>query len=164
MPSRRFPWPGRSHGCTADAGSSMRMAWPWRRSMASLTVIAPPLTARSLKTSACIAKLISCLPKLVELEVNRNKGRSRRKPQPLCSKPVTIGDLIREGKRWRSTAAVAGRSDTSSPTRNPPPAQEKCRRRRWTGISSAASAVPGIAWPITPIWARPDARASPLLS
>ena len=29
---------------------------------------------------------------------DRNKARSRRKPQPLRFKPVTIGDLIRKGK------------------------------------------------------------------
>jgi hypothetical protein len=38
------------------------------------------------------------LPSLVELERDRNKARSRRKPQPLRSKPVTVGDLIRDGK------------------------------------------------------------------
>jgi hypothetical protein len=35
---------------------------------------------------------------LVELERDRNRARSRRKPQPLYIKPVTIGDLINEGK------------------------------------------------------------------
>jgi hypothetical protein len=35
---------------------------------------------------------------LIELERDRNKARSRRKSQPFRSKPVTIGDLIREGK------------------------------------------------------------------
>src|SRR5262245_57507097 len=45
-----------------------------------------------------ITKLIARLPELVELEQDRNKARSRRKPQPLRLKPVTIGDLIREGK------------------------------------------------------------------
>src|SRR5262245_36731647 len=45
-----------------------------------------------------ISKLISRLPDLVEVEKDRNKARSRRKPQPLWSKPVTIGDLIRDGK------------------------------------------------------------------
>jgi hypothetical protein len=45
-----------------------------------------------------ISKLITRLPELVELERDGNKARSRRKPQPLRSKPVTIGDLIREGK------------------------------------------------------------------
>jgi hypothetical protein len=37
------------------------------------------------------------LPELVELEKDRNKASSRRK-QPLRIQPVTIGDLIREGK------------------------------------------------------------------
>ena len=45
-----------------------------------------------------ISKLISRLPELVEVERDRNKAKSRRKPQPLRFKPVTIGDLIREGK------------------------------------------------------------------
>jgi hypothetical protein len=45
-----------------------------------------------------IARLIARLPELVELEKDRNKARSRRKPQPLHLKPVTVGDLIREGK------------------------------------------------------------------
>ena len=45
-----------------------------------------------------ISKLISRLPELVELEQDRNKARSRRKPKPLRFKPVTIGDLIKEGK------------------------------------------------------------------
>jgi hypothetical protein len=45
-----------------------------------------------------ISKLISRLPELVELEKDRNKTRSRRKAPPLRLKPVTIGDLIREGK------------------------------------------------------------------
>ena len=37
-----------------------------------------------------ISKLISRLPELVELERDRNKARSRREPQPLRFKPVTI--------------------------------------------------------------------------
>jgi hypothetical protein len=44
------------------------------------------------------AEKIARLPELVELEKDRNKARSRRKPQPLHFKPVTVGDLIREGK------------------------------------------------------------------
>jgi hypothetical protein len=43
-------------------------------------------------------ELISRLPELVEPERDRKKVRSRLKPQPLRFKPVTIGDLIREGK------------------------------------------------------------------
>jgi hypothetical protein len=45
-----------------------------------------------------ISKLICRLPELVEVEKDRNKARSRRKPQPLRFKPVTIGHLIKEGK------------------------------------------------------------------
>jgi hypothetical protein len=45
-----------------------------------------------------ISKLIARLPELAELEKDRNRARSRRKPQPLRFKPVTIGDLIRDGK------------------------------------------------------------------
>jgi hypothetical protein len=45
-----------------------------------------------------ISKLISRHRELVELERDRNKTRDRRKPQPLRFKPVTIGDLIRDGK------------------------------------------------------------------
>lgn len=45
-----------------------------------------------------ITKLIARLPELIELEKDRNRARSRRKPQPLRFKPVTIGDLIREGR------------------------------------------------------------------
>jgi hypothetical protein len=44
-----------------------------------------------------ITKLIARLPELVELERDRNKARSRRKQQRLRLKPVTIGDLIKEG-------------------------------------------------------------------
>jgi hypothetical protein len=42
-----------------------------------------------------ISKLIARLPELVELERDRNRARSRRKPQPLRVKPVTIGDRIK---------------------------------------------------------------------
>jgi hypothetical protein len=45
-----------------------------------------------------IARLIVRLPELVELERDRNKAKSRRTPQPLRSKPATIGDLARDGK------------------------------------------------------------------
>jgi hypothetical protein len=38
------------------------------------------------------------VPELVEVERDRDKARSRRKAQPLRFKPVTIGDLLREGK------------------------------------------------------------------
>jgi hypothetical protein len=53
------------------------------------------------------------VPELVEVERDRDKARSRRKAQPLRFKPVTIGDLLREGNCWRCIAATAGRSGTS---------------------------------------------------
>jgi hypothetical protein len=57
-----------------------------------------------------ISMLITRLPELVEFERDRNRARSRRKPQPLRFKPVTIGDLIRLGKLPEFTAAIAGPS------------------------------------------------------
>jgi hypothetical protein len=45
-----------------------------------------------------IARLIARLPELIELEKDRSKARSRRKPQPIHIKPVTIGDLIKSGQ------------------------------------------------------------------
>jgi hypothetical protein len=44
-----------------------------------------------------ISTLISHLSELVT-GAGPEQGESRRKPQPLRFKPVTIGDLIREGK------------------------------------------------------------------
>jgi hypothetical protein len=43
-------------------------------------------------SSGFLREPISRLPELVELKKNRNKARSRRKPQPLRSKPVTCGE------------------------------------------------------------------------
>src|SRR5262245_22320510 len=60
-----------------------------------------------------IAKLISRLPELVEMERDRNRARSRRKPRPLRFKPVTIGDLIKSGKLLESIAARAAPHVTS---------------------------------------------------
>jgi hypothetical protein len=41
------------------------------------------------------------LPELVEIERDRNRALSRRKPQRLGFKPVTIGDLISSGQAAR---------------------------------------------------------------
>ena len=76
----------------------MPMAWSWRMSMASLKARSLLSDSRLTNDEARrISKLIYRLPELVELERDWNKA-SRRKPQPLRFKPVTIGDLIREGK------------------------------------------------------------------
>jgi hypothetical protein len=44
-----------------------------------------------------IARLIVRLPELVEMERERNKAKSRRRP-PIPYRPVTLGDLARDGK------------------------------------------------------------------
>ena len=44
-----------------------------------------------------IARLIVRLPELIELERDRNKAKSRRRSPPL-QRPVTLGDLSRDGK------------------------------------------------------------------
>jgi len=105
-----------------------------------------------------ISKLIARLPELVELEQDRNKAKSRRKPQPLRFKPVTIGDLIQDGRLLevhcsscrpeRHLYIDAGSLDL--PKRMPVPEVanhlvcSKCgARNRETH---------------NPIWARPDAR------
>src|SRR5262245_17531607 len=89
-----------------------------------------------------ISKLITRLPELVELERDLNKARSRRKPPPLRPKPVTIGDLIRDGK------LLEVHCSRCRPERHlylNPEILRPCRCQRWPSISSAASAVPGIA-------------------
>src|SRR5262245_22986717 len=105
-----------------------------------------------------ISKLIARLPELVELEQDRNKARSRRKPQPLRFKPLTIGDLTREGKLLevhcgncrpaRHLYIDAGSLDL--PKRMPVPKVANhlvCSR---CGARNSET--------YNPIWARPDAR------
>jgi hypothetical protein len=104
-----------------------------------------------------IAKLMTRLPELVELEHDRNRARSRRKPQPLRFKPVTIGDLIKSGKLLEVHCS-------------------SCRPARHLYIDAGSDLprrlpVPQIADHLVcsscgarntdtyhPIWARPDAR------
>ena len=73
----------------------MPMAWPWRQPPGAVAFSDQRLTDDEAEK---IARLIVRLPELVELERDRNKAKSRRAPQPLRSKPVTIGDLIKSGK------------------------------------------------------------------
>jgi hypothetical protein len=78
---------------------------------------------------------------LVELEKERNRARSRCKPQPLRFRPVTIGDLIREGK------LLEVHCSNCRPERHLYPNPEvlrrlsACRCQTWLGISPAASAT-----------------------
>ncbi len=71
----------------------MPMALSWRMSDGAIAVSDTRLTNDEARR---ISKLIARLPELVELEKDRNKAKSRRNPQPLRFKPLTIG--IREGK------------------------------------------------------------------
>ena len=89
-----------------------------------------------------ITKLIARLPELIELEKDRNRARSRCKPQPLRFKPVTVGDLLKSGKLLEVLAAHAVRSATSIPMPGASACRSACRCRRWPTISSAASVVP----------------------
>ena len=45
-----------------------------------------------------LARLIVRLPELIELERDRNKAKSRRRSLRPPSRPVTLGDLARDGK------------------------------------------------------------------
>jgi hypothetical protein len=105
-----------------------------------------------------IARLIARLPELVELEKDRNKAKSRRKPQPLHFKPVTVGDLIREGKLLevhcgncrpaRHLYIDAGSLDL--PKRLPLPEVANHLVCSVCGAKNSDT--------YHPIWARPDAR------
>ena len=99
MPSRRFPKPW----TVEPIASGYRVSDANRIILAHVYgqpdgVIAASERRLSKDEARRISKLISRLPELVELETDRNKARSRRKPQPFRSKSVTIGDLIQEGK------------------------------------------------------------------
>jgi hypothetical protein len=95
---------------------------------------------------------------LVELERDRNRARSRRKPKPLHIKPVTIGDLIRDGKLLeihcgscrpaRHLYIDAGSLDL--PKRLPVPEVANHLVCSVCGAKNSDT--------YHPIWARPDAR------
>jgi hypothetical protein len=105
-----------------------------------------------------IARLIARLPELIELERDQNRARSRRKPQPLRFKPVTIGDLIRDGKLLEVHCAScrparhlyieAGSLDL--PKRLPVPEVANHLVCSVCGAKNSDT--------YHPIWARPDAR------
>jgi hypothetical protein len=95
MPSRRFP----KHGTVEPIPGGYRVIEANGIVMAHVYgqpdgAIGVSNTRLSNDEARRISKLISRLPELVELENDHNKARSRRKPQPLRFKPVTIGDLI----------------------------------------------------------------------
>jgi hypothetical protein len=99
MPSRRFPKPWTVEpiptGYWVIDGNGVVLAHLYGQPDGAIAVSNTRLTNDEARR---VSKLIARLPELVELEKDRNKARSRRKPQPLHFKPVTVGDLIREGK------------------------------------------------------------------
>jgi hypothetical protein len=99
MPSRRFPKPWTVEpmpsGYRVIDANGIVLAHVYGQPDGGIAVSESRLTSDEARR---ISKLIARLPELVELERNRNKARSRRKHQPLRFKPVTIGDLIRQGK------------------------------------------------------------------
>jgi hypothetical protein len=99
MPSRRFPKPWSVElmpsGYRVIDANGVVLAHVYSQPDGAIAVSNTRLTNDEARR---ISKLISRLPELVEVERDRDKARSRRKPQPLRFKPVTIGDLIRDGK------------------------------------------------------------------
>src|SRR5262245_5647428 len=99
MPQRRFPRPWRFEpipgGYRVSDANGLALAHVYGQPP---NAVAPSPIRLTDDEARRISMLIARLPELVELERGRNKARSRRKPQPLTFKPVTIGDLIREGK------------------------------------------------------------------
>jgi hypothetical protein len=101
--------------------------------------------------------LIVRLPELVELEQDRNKARSRRKPQPLRLKPMTIGDLIQERQGARGPLHAGRRvSSTSTPASLDLPKRLPLPEVADHLVCSVCDAKNSDTY--HPIWARPDAR------
>src|SRR4051794_39535725 len=105
-----------------------------------------------------ISKLISRLPELVEMERDRTKARSRRNPQPVRFKPVTIGDLIRDGK------LLEAHCSSCRPERHLYLNPEILRLPRRMPVPEVAGHLvcskcgAKNSETYNPIWARPDAR------
>jgi hypothetical protein len=151
MAGRRFPRPWRLEpipgGYRVIDASGLALAHIYGEPANAITISDKRLTNHE---AEIIARLIARLPELVELEKDRNRARSRRKPQLLCIKPMTIGDLIRDGKLLEvsCSSAPAGRHVISISVPVVSTCRSACQCRRSPTISSAASVAPGIATPI----------------
>src|SRR4030095_1541443 len=99
MPQRRFPRPWRFEptpgGYRVIDANGLALAHVYGEPPNAIAISDKRLTNNEAEK---IARLIARLPELVELERDQNRARSRRKPQPLRIKPVTIGDLIKTGQ------------------------------------------------------------------
>jgi hypothetical protein len=96
MPQRSFPRPWRFEpipgGYRVIDANGLALAHVYGEPPNAIAISDKRLTNNEAEK---IARLIARLPELVELERDQNRARSRRKPQPLRIKPVTIGDLSR---------------------------------------------------------------------
>jgi hypothetical protein len=99
MPQRRFPRPWRFEpipgGYRVIDANDLVLAHVYGEPPNAVATSPNRLTNDEARR---ISMLITRLPELVEIERDRNRARSRRQPQPLRIKPVTIGDLVSQGK------------------------------------------------------------------
>jgi hypothetical protein len=150
MPARRFPKPWRvdptATGYRVIDANEIILTRVYGQPKGAVALSDSRLTNDEARR---ISKLISRLPEFVELERDRNKAKSRRKPQPLRSKLVTIGDLIRGGKLLELHCKIADRSGISISIPKFCAYRSECPCPRWRAILSAVNAAPGTATPIT---------------
>ena len=159
MPPRRFPKPWTVEqmpsGYRVIDANGIVLATVYGQPDGAIAVSDTRLTNDEARR---ISKLISRLPEPVERETDRNKAKSRRKPQPLGLKPVTVDDLIKSGKLLevhcsscrpaRHLYIDAGNLDL--PKRMPVPEVANHLVCSKCGARNSETH--------NPIWARPDAR------
>jgi hypothetical protein len=143
MPQRRFPRPWRFEpipgGYRVIDANGLALAHVYGEPRNAIAISDKRLT--NIEAEA-IARLLTRLPELVELERDRNRPHSRRKLQPLRIKPVTIGDLARDGKLLEVECSACRPSRHLYIERCRSDCRSGCRCRMWPTISSAASVVP----------------------
>ena len=149
MPSRRFPKPWTVEpipsGYRVIDANGVVLAHVYGQPDGAIAASDTRLTNDEARR---ISKLIARLPELVGAGEGPEQGQEPSQAQPIRFKPVTIGDLIREGK------LLEVHCGNCRPERhlylNPRSCgcQSACRYQRWLAIWSAASAVPGTARPI----------------
>jgi hypothetical protein len=118
MPQRRFPRPWRFEpipgGYRVIDANGVALAHVYGEPPNAIAISDKRLTNNEAEK---IARLLTRLPELVELERDRNRARSRRKLQPLKIKPVTIGDLIRGEGVGCSLRRISAGAAPPSPSR-----------------------------------------------
>ena len=158
MPQRRFPLPWRFEpipdGCRVIDANGLALAHVYGQPPNAIAFSDQWLTDDEAET---IARLIARLPELVELERDRNKARSRRRSPPL-HRPVTLGDLARDGKLLEVECSACRPSrhlyieplSLGLPKRLPVPDVANHLVCSVCGARNSDT--------YHPIWARPDAR------